>query len=188
MRILLHTCCAPCLIYPLKFLKSRSFEVTPYFFNPNIHPYSEYKKRLTSFKEYSSKNSLNSLYEPDLDLSYYFHQIVHNENNRCNICYTLRLKKTVEMATEKGFDCFSSTLLYSKYQKHAAIIEICKNLEKEYNISFFYSDFRKGWQEGIDKSIKENIYRQKYCGCIYSEQERFDNRLKKRLRKLQKQL
>ncbi len=184
MQLLLHTCCAPCLLYPLKFLQSQNFTVTPYFFNPNIHPYTEFKKRLGCFKDFCSKNNIETLYDPDLDLRGFLTKIITSKENRCLVCYTIRLDKTAQLASEKGFDCFSTTLLYSIYQNHSTLKSLCKKLQDKYKVEFLYADFTEGWQEGIDLSIEQELYRQKYCGCIFSEQERFDNRLKKRMRKM----
>jgi hypothetical protein len=91
----------------------------------------------------------------------------------------MRLEKTVSLAKEMGFNAFSTTLLYSKYQRHLHLISLCENLSIKYNISFYYQDFREGWQYGIDASKKLEMYRQPYCGCIYSEQERYDKSLRK---------
>lgn len=94
------------------------------------------------------------------------------------------MRKTAELAKQEGFDAFSSTLLYSKYQKHELIASLGKTLEKEHGIEFHYEDFRPGWQSGIDESIARDMYRQPYCGCIYSEQERYDKRFRKKKGKI----
>lgn len=98
----------------------------------------------------------------------------------------MRLEQTAQQGVKIGAEAFSTTLLYSKYQNHNAIIEIGKTIAKKYAIEFYYEDFRKGWQEGIDKSIAMDLYRQPYCGCIYSEQERYDKKLQKKLKTLSK--
>ncbi len=184
MRLLLHTCCAPCLLYPLKILQAQDFKVTPYFYNPNIHPYTEFKKRLGCFKDFCDENDIETLYDPDLDLKGFLTKIVTSKENRCSVCYDIRLDKTAQIASDRGFEYFSTTLLYSKYQNHSSLKSRCEKLQDKYKINFLYDDFSEGWQEGIDLSIKQDLYRQKYCGCIFSEQERFDNRLKKRMRKM----
>lgn len=186
MKLLLHTCCGPCLLYPLEQLNSEGYNVTGYFYNPNIHPYKEFRRRLDSLEKLGKSEQLSLIVERDYDLNAYLQDIVHNEERRCSICYDLRLQKTVEYAVDNGFDCFSTTLLYSRYQNHSQIEEKCASLANQFGIAFIYQDFREGWQKGIDRSIEKNLYRQPYCGCIYSEQERYDNRLKKRLRKNRK--
>ncbi len=180
MKLLLHVCCAPCLMYPLEILKSKDIEVMGYFFNPNIHPYREFRKRLTTLKDFSKDNNLNLEVESEYNLNEYLRKVVFNEDRRCSICYEMRLRKTVIKAVKIGADAFSSTLLYSTYQNHESIREMGNKLSKEYGIQFLYNDFRVGWQKGIDKSIAMNLYRQPYCGCIYSEQERYDKKLKKK--------
>lgn len=186
MKLLLHTCCAPCLLYPLHALKEKKLEITGYFYNPNIHPFMEFKKRRNCLIEYAESNNISLVVDGDYGLKDFTRKIVFNEDKRCSICYDLRLQKTAAYAKENGFTSFSTTLLYSKYQNHLMIIEKCQNLASQLDIEFVYQDFRDGWQLGIDKSISENLYRQPYCGCIYSEQERYDNNLKKRLKKQRK--
>lgn len=186
MEVLLHVCCAPCTIYPLSQLRNAGHKVTGYFFNPNIHPYKEFKRRYNSLEDYSKISNLPVTLVKDYGLQQFLQQVVFEEAKRCQICYDMRLTKTVEFAKNSGFDAFTTTLLYSKYQKHALIKEKCEKLSQTHSISFLYNDFRLGWQEGIDSSISLDLYRQPYCGCIYSEQERYDNGLKKKLRKTKK--
>lgn len=174
MKVFLHICCGPCAIYPLTLLENEGMEVTGYFSNPNIHPYQEFKRRLVALEQFSSTCGLSLLVEKQYGLRDFLQNIVYHEEERCSICYLLRLEKTAALAKEKGFDAFSTTLLYSKYQRHNTISDICTTLSSKYNIRFLYRDFREGWQFGIDKSIELNLYRQPYCGCIYSEQERYD--------------
>jgi len=188
MNLLLHTCCAPCLLFPVDVLKHEKIKVTVYFYNPNIHPYQEYKRRLKTLVEFSDKNNFSLVVHQGYGFEDFSRKVVFNEKNRCSICYDMRLKKTVAYVEENRFDSFSFTLLYSKYQNHSLIRDKCQKLATQYNVAFFYRDFREGWQKGIDSSIVENLYRQPYCGCIYSEQERYDNRLKKQLRKQRKKM
>jgi epoxyqueuosine reductase len=178
MKILLHTCCAPCLIYPLSTLINQGEEVTAYFYNPNIHPYLEFKKRCDCLKEYSQNVCFPLISEDKYELKEFLRKIVFNENERCLICYFIRLEKTAHRAKELGFDAFTTTLLYSRYQKHDDIKSLCSSIAARNNIPFVYYDFRSGWLQGIDTSKKLNMYRQSYCGCIYSEQERYDKSLK----------
>ncbi len=183
MEVLLHVCCAPCTIYPLSQLRIAGHNVSGYFFNPNIHPYREFKKRFSSLVSYSQSINLPVTLLKDYGLQEFLHEVVFHEKERCSICYDMRLSKTVEYAKEKGFDAFTTTLLYSRYQKHNLIKEKCEKLSKIFSIPFLYNDYRQGWQEGIDSSISLKLYRQPYCGCIFSEQERYDTKLKKKLRK-----
>ncbi len=186
MKILLHTCCAPCLTYPLSFFKEKKIAYTVYFFNPNIHPFKEFKKRKDCLASFVKKNQIPSVFVDNYGLLDFTRRIAFKEEKRCSICYDLRLEQTVLFAKENGFTSFSSTLLYSRYQKHSLILKKCLSLSERFNIDFFYHDFREGWQSGIDISLSEQLYRQPYCGCIYSEQERYDNKLKKALNKKKK--
>lgn len=179
MKLLLHSCCGPCTIYPLSVLKTQNHEVTAYFNNPNIHPYKEFKRRLNTLKEYADAEKLPLVTENQYGLSEFLRKVVFKEHVRCPICYEMRLEKTATYAAENGFDGFTTTLLYSRYQNHAVIVDTCKKLAASHSLSFVYEDFRAGWQQGIDMSIEKAMYRQPYCGCIYSEQERYDKSLRK---------
>jgi epoxyqueuosine reductase len=187
MKLLLHVCCAPCSTYTLSRLREKNIDVSGFFYNPNIHPFREFKKRLDTLKEFSKQADFNLLTVNDYGLTDYLRKVVFNEKQRCSICYDMRLEKTAKQAVKSGADAFSSTLLYSRYQNHEKIVSMGKDIAEKYGIAFYYEDFRQGWQEGIDKAIEMDLYRQPYCGCIYSEQERYDNRLKKKLRKERKQ-
>lgn len=173
MKILIHTCCAPCSIYPVEILRGMRFEVTGFFFRNNIHPYTECIKRQQTLADYAEKIYLPVVYPSGYDLEGFLRKIVFKEKNRCSVCYHERLTATASIAKEKGFDCFTSTLLYSKFQKHEAIKEIGESIAAAMNMPFYYEDFRKGWKEGVDISKRLGIYRQQYCGCIYSEKDRF---------------
>ena len=183
MKLLLHVCCAPCSTYTLNTLREQDIDVSGYFYNPNIHPYREFRKRLASLRVFAEEKKFPLEVESEYGLTEYLRRVVFHENERCMICYAMRLEKTAQQAVKSGADAFSSTLLYSRYQKHAAIVKIGKNMAEKYGIGFHYEDFRTGWQEGIDRAIAMDLYRQPYCGCIYSEQERYDKKLQKRLRR-----
>jgi epoxyqueuosine reductase len=179
MKILLHTCCAPCLIYPYLKLKDQQIEVTSFFYNPNIHPFREFKKRFETLKLYTDNFSIPFVSESEYNLIYFLRKIVFHEVERCSICYSTRLERTALVAKNLGFEAFSSTLLYSKYQRHNQITSLCRTISIKYSIPFIYEDFRKGWQQGLEKAKELDMYRQSYCGCIFSEQERYDKSYKK---------
>ncbi|MGD0275495.1 MAG: epoxyqueuosine reductase QueH [Syntrophales bacterium] len=174
MRLLLHICCAPCTICPLRVLRSREADVTGYFFNPNIHPFMEYRKRSETLRDYAEQAGLKVIWHEPYEMETYLRAVVYHEKDRCRICYHMRLSRTARLAADEGFNAFSSTLLYSKYQKHDLIRTVGEQLGREHNISFLYDDFRAGWQEGVSASREMGLYRQPYCGCIYSEQERYN--------------
>ncbi|MEI7513590.1 MAG: epoxyqueuosine reductase QueH [bacterium] len=179
MRVLLHTCCAPCLIYPYSLLRDQGNDVTAFIYNPNIHPFREFKKRNETLKYYAANLGLPIIAETQYELIGFLRKTVFHEAKRCAICYTMRLEKTVSVAKEQGFDAFTTTLLYSKYQKHDLITSLCNAISTQHNIPFLYHDFREGWKIGVDIAIEMNMYRQTYCGCIYSEQERYDKQSRK---------
>ena len=173
MKLLMHLCCGPCTIYPLKILRIQGHEVSGVFYNPNIHPYQEYQRRHQTLSEYAEKSFLNIIWPDGYPMEEFFRQVVFKENERCEYCYWERLRHTAELALQGKYEAFTSTLLYSKYQKHEAIKEIGENLGKQLGIKFYYHDFREGWDEGVKISRELGMYRQKYCGCLYSEKERF---------------
>jgi predicted adenine nucleotide alpha hydrolase (AANH) superfamily ATPase len=187
MKLLLHVCCAPCSTYTLSNLRNKDIDVSGYFYNPNIHPYREFRKRLASLRVFAEEKKFPLEIESEYGLTDYLRKVVFHEKERCMICYKMRLEKTAQQALKSGADAFTSTLLYSRYQKHEAIVKIGKDMAEKYGVAFYYDDFRTGWQEGIDRAIAMDLYRQPYCGCIYSEQERYDKKLQKKLRREEKE-
>lgn len=185
MKILLHVCCGPCTVYPLEYLRQQGHEVSGYFYNPNIHPYREFKRRIGALIGFSEQKKFKVEIDRNYGLTKYLRQVVFNEKNRCSICYDMRLEPTAIFAAEQGADAFTSTLLYSKYQNHQLLVDKSEKLADQYGVNFFYQDFREGWQQGVDGSIEMDLYRQPYCGCIYSEQERYDKKLRKKMRQQQ---
>ena len=193
MELLLHTCCAPCLIYPLERLRQNGLEATGFFYNPNIHPFSEYKNRKQAIEDLKKTVDIEIVY-PEYKPEEFFQAInpvrdtflpsgctvVSNGVNlkektleRCAICWSLRLKKTAEEAKEKGFDAFTTTLLVSPYQDHEKLRKIANDITEEIGIEFYYEDFRQGFRSAHEQAKKKGIYCQKYCGCIYSMSRRF---------------
>ncbi len=183
-RLLVQMCCGPCSIYPLKSALKGHADVWGFFYNPNIHPYSEFKKRLSAVKTLAGYLSVNLILNEEYKPVSFIKKLKSSAGNvkyppkdlRCGCCYSVRLEETAKAARSNGFDSFSSSLLYSKYQNHDEIREIGIGLGKKYGILFYYEDFRTGWQEGINESKEKGLYRQKYCGCIYSKIERYSNR------------
>lgn len=173
MKILLHICCAPCLIHPLGLLRREGHEITGCFYNPNIHPSREYLRRLDTLKEYSNKQGLAVVWPPQYDLEDFLRRTAASAGERCVICYEMRLRYVVETARRLQCDAFTTTLLYSIYQKHESIRQVGEQIGLNYGMPFYYRDFRGGWQQGISAAKEALMYRQSYCGCIYSEKERF---------------
>jgi len=173
MKILLHICCAPCAIYPVQELRTYGMDVTGFFYNHNIHPYQEYRRRLDTVRKYSELVELEVIYRDEYRLEEFLANVAAKPEQRCLYCYASRLETVAAAAVELGFEAFSTSLLYSRYQKHDSIREMGERIGAKYGIPFHYSDFRRGWQEGITLSRKMELYRQQYCGCIYSEKERY---------------
>ena len=194
MKILLHMCCGPCSCYPVKKLRAEGFEPTGFFFNPNIHPYREWQQRLKTAREFAEKvqmdfNAVNHYGLRDFlartsaviegidgEDTVNFYDGFHK---RCKICYAWRLSEAAKFAAENNFEIFTSTLFYSIHQNHELMKTIAEGCAKSFGVKFFYEDFRAGWQEGIEISQELELYRQNYCGCIFSEEERFSKDLKK---------
>ncbi len=170
----MHTCCAPCSVYCIDALREENIEPTLYWYNPNIHPYTEYKARRDCLKEYSTQIGIEAIFEEDYGLQEFCKNVIGDLNNRCqNYCYLVRLKQTAKYAKEHGYDTFTTTLLVSPYQNHEAIRKIGETLAKQYGLTFLYRDFRIGFKEGQKKAREIGLYMQKYCGCIFSEEERY---------------
>lgn len=176
-KLLLHVCCAPCSSYVLDYL-SDYFDITVLYYNPNISPYEEYKKRMNEeirlINEMNKKNI--QILECDYD-NYLFEEMAQGLEQvpeggiRCYKCYQLRLEKTAQIAKENNFDYFTTTLTISPLKNSQVLNKIGKELEEKYNIKYLYSDFKKkeGYKKSIILSKKYNLYRQNYCGCIYSK-------------------
>ncbi len=173
MKLLLHICCAPCSIYPVRILREANHDIMGYFYGSNIHPYSEYLRRRQTLTEYAEAIDLKMIFSEAYDLEHFLRNVVYREKQRCLFCYEERLRTTALMARRGKFDAFSTTLLYSKFQKHDTIRSIGASVAQEVGIPFVYQDFRQGWKEGVDTSKALGMYRQQYCGCIYSEKERY---------------
>ena len=172
MKLLLHTCCAPCSVYCIKSLREEGIEPTLYWYNPNIHPYAEYKARRDCLKEYAKLVGVELIIEDAYGLDEFVCNVADKLTTRCeDYCYPKRLRKAMEYARQNGFDTVSTTLLYSIYQKHEYIEELMYGLANEIGLDFLYRDFREGWQEGQDTARAIGLYMQKYCGCVFSEEE-----------------
>lgn len=168
MKLLMHTCCAPCSVYCIDSLRKEGIEPTLYWYNPNIHPYMEYKARRDCLKDYANSINIQAIFEEEYGLDEFCKNVVNDLENRCiNYCYIKRLEKTVKYAKENGYDAFTTTLLVSIYQKHDEIIKICKMLSEKYNIEFVYRDFRVGFREGQAKARELGMYMQKYCRLCF---------------------
>jgi epoxyqueuosine reductase len=179
LNILLHICCAPCAIYPVEELKKESHAFAGFFYNPNIHPYSEYIRRKEEVLKRAQEAGYNVIVGA-YDMEEYFQLTVYNEaqSRRCPICWWLRMAKAAKFAKENGFDAFTTTLLGSPYQDHEVLKGICEDVAKRTGIGFYYKDFRPGFKSAQETARSKGMYIQNYCGCIYSEKERFEKKAK----------
>ena len=180
-KILLHSCCAPCSSYVITFL-SNYFDITILYYNPNIAPQEEYEKRkneqIKLIKTLNTKNKLDFL-DCDYENNIYNEVIKGYENipeggSRCHICFNLRLEKTAKLAKLNNYDYFCSTLTVSPHKNSKVINEIGEKISNKYDIKWLYSDFKKneGFKQSIELSKKYDLYRQDYCGCIYSKKDK----------------
>lgn len=173
--LLLHACCAPCSSYCIEYLNGH-FEITLFFYNPNIFPAEEYTHRVNELKRLVREMGLNiPVLEAENDTESFYALARGRENvreggARCFDCYRLRLEKTAQLAKEKGFDYFTTTLSISPLKNAQKLREIGLELEGEYGVKNLPSDFKKkeGYKRSIELSKKYNLYRQDYCGCEYS--------------------
>jgi epoxyqueuosine reductase len=173
MKVLLHICCGPCAVYPVEELRREGKDVTGFFFNHNIHPYQEYVRRRDAVREFTAQQEIEVVWRDEYLLEDFLAAVAAEPAKRCRYCYLSRMEEAARTAAELGFSAFSTTLLYSRYQNHDLIREMGETLAAKYSIGFHYDDWRRGWRRGIDESKRMGLYRQQYCGCIYSEKERY---------------
>lgn len=160
-------------------LLQQGLEVTGCFYNPNIHPLQEYLRRREGMAQVAAHLGMGMCW---LDQEYHpatFLTTLTDHTQRCEHCYRLRLERVADAAVASGHQAISSTLLYSRYQNHELIRRCSEEIAASRNLVFLYDDFRAGWQQGIDESKALGVYRQPYCGCIYSEYERYYKQLQR---------
>lgn len=172
-RMLLHTCCAPCSTHVLELLRE-VFDLTLYFYDPNIHPREEYEKRRDEMRDYAEINSITFVEGP-YDVESWFELTRGHENDkegseRCFLCYEVRLRESARFASENGFEYFATVLSISPHKRADKINKIGLSLAEEYGISYLEADFKKkeGFKRSIVLSREHGLYRQDYCGCVYS--------------------
>jgi predicted adenine nucleotide alpha hydrolase (AANH) superfamily ATPase len=173
MNLLLHVCCGPCALYPLAALRSEGIAVTGWFFNHNIHPYQEYLRRRDAACQMAELEQLELVVRDEYMLEEFLANVAAEPESRCGYCYASRLDAVAAAAKAGGFDAFCSSLFYSRYQNHELMKSKAEEAAARHGVCFLYRDFRPGWQEGIRRSKELGLYRQQYCGCIYSEKERY---------------
>jgi len=171
--VLIHCCCAHCTAYTADYWRQQGYEVSAFWYNPNIHPYTEHQHRLEAMKSLAQNIDLPLIVAEGYDMIEYFRRVVGHESQRCQYCFRLRLSKTVEIARQMNFGAFTTTLLISPDQKHNLLREVGDELDKEKGVEFLYADLRKRYSDSRHLTKPLNLYRQQYCGCIYSEWERY---------------
>ncbi len=177
-RLLLHICCGPCSTYTIERLRDLRFELSGFWYNPNIHPFAEHERRRDCVEAYAANMDLPMVWYPDYEMPVYFRAVAGHEalGERCAICYQLRLERTAQVARERSFDAFTTTLLISPYQQQASIRSLGDELAAQYGLQFYFENFRHGWSARGRMAREHEMYQQRYCGCVYSEWEAQDRR------------
>ena len=173
MKTLLHICCAPCANMPIEVLRGDGLEVTGLWYNPNIHPFTEYRERRNCLRSYAQTIELPLLERDDYGLRPFVRSVAEDIENRCVKCYEMRFLETARQAKAGGFDSFTSSLFISPYQNHDLMREVAQRAAAEYGVDFLYRDFRPYFRSGPDRARELGFYMQKYCGCVFSEEERY---------------
>ena len=174
---LLHICCAPCSIACIDTLRQEGIEPVGFWYNPNIHPMKEYKMRKNTLVEYAKSIDLKLEIENEYGLRRFIEAVYPNWDNRCATCYALRFEETARYAAEHGFAAFTTTLLASTYQQHERIAEAAERFARQYGVEFLYRDFRPNFRAGNQRARELGFYMQKYCGCVFSEADRYQKQI-----------
>ena len=173
MKLLLHICCAPCIAAPLGELRARGAEVTGFFHNPNIHPLLEFRKRLRAVEVFGEQEGFDLIGRPEYGLGQFLGEIGPDTPDRCSICYRMRIDAAAALAAREKFDAFSTSMLFSRQQNHEKIRSIAREAAEREGIEFYYADLRHLADASLEIARKRALYRQQYCGCIFSEYERY---------------
>ncbi len=173
MNTLLHICCAPCANQCIEVLRGDGYTVSGFWYNPNIHPFTEYRQRRNCLREYAETISLPLIERNDYGLRPFVREVAEDIAGRCVKCYEMRLFETARQAKEGSFDSFTSSLFISPYQNHELMAETAQRAAAIYGVEFLYRDFRPYFRAGQEKAKEMDFYMQKYCGCVFSEEERY---------------
>ena len=179
MKVLLHICCAPCSIMCIETLRSEGIEPVGFWDNVNIHPYTEYRERKNTLVEYAKSIDLALIVHGEYGLRPFVQEVADNIDGRCVKCYRMRFRTAAQYAAENGFSHFTSTLFVSPYQNHELMIREAEAAAAEFGVQFLHRDFRPWFREGQDRARELGLYMQKYCGCVFSEEDRYKKRKKK---------
>ena len=173
MKLLLHCCCAPCSLSCVNALRGEGIEPELFWYNPNIHPCAEYSLRRDCLEKFAANEKLKLTLLDEYGLRLFLGTVFPEIEGRCEKCYSLRLEKAASFAAQEGYSSFTTSLLISPYQDHEAIRRIGEEAAAKYGVDFLYRDFRPFFREGQSAARARGLYMQKYCGCIFSEEERY---------------
>jgi epoxyqueuosine reductase len=173
IKLLLHTCCAPCSVMSVQALRAEGLEPTAYWYNPNIHPLTEYRARRDALRGYAKSIGMELIENDTYGLRPFVRAVAEDIENRCAYCYDVRMTAAARFAAEHGFTHFSTTLFYSPYQNHELLKQTADRAAKEHGVQLLYRDFRTLFREGQRQARALELYMQKYCGCVFSEEERY---------------
>ncbi len=173
MKTLLHICCAPCANQCIESLRVEGADVTGFWYNPNIHPFTEYRERRNCLTEYAKIIQLPLILKDEYALRPFVREVAEDLNDRCGKCYRMRFMEAARYAKEQGFDNFTSSLFISPYQDQDKMRLMAEEAADTFRVGFLYRDFRPLFKAGQEKARELGFYMQKYCGCVFSEEERY---------------
>ena len=185
--VLMHTCCAPCSLSCIDPLRAEGIEPVAFWYNPNIHPWKEYEARRDCLLAYAPTIVTQVIVDEDYGLRTFVEHVASDIDHRCTYCYQHRLEETARYAAEHGYESFTSTLLASLYQDHDGIKAAAEKYARQYGVEFLYRDFRPNFRAGNQRARELGFYMQKYCGCVFSEQDRYQKQIDRDKKKFAEQ-
>ena len=185
--VLMHTCCAPCSLSCIDPLRAEGIEPVAFWYNPNIHPWKEYEARRDCLLAYAPTIEMHVIVDEDYGLRTFVEHVASDIDHRCTYCYQHRLEETARYAAEHGYEAFTSTLLASLYQDHDGIKAAAEKYARQYGVEFLYRDFRPNFRAGNQRARELGFYMQKYCGCVFSEQDRYQKQIDRDKKKFAEQ-
>ena len=185
--VLMHTCCAPCSLSCIDSLRAEGIEPVAFWYNPNIHPWKEYEARRDCLLAYAPTIEMQVIVDEDYGLRTFIEHVASDIDHRCTYCYQHRLEETARYAAEHGYEVFTSTLLASLYQDHDGIKAAAEKYARQYGVEFLYRDFRPNFRAGNQRARELGFYMQKYCGCVFSEQDRYQKQIDRDKKKFAEQ-
>jgi len=171
--LLLHVCCAHCGAYTVEHWRNCGYSVTAFWYNPNIHPYLEHQQRLEAVEILARNSGIALVKHDSYGIADFFRAVAGHEDDRCRHCFILRMSRTASVARDRGFDAFSTTILISPYQKHELAKQVGESTAAAAGVEFLYADLRKRFSDSRRITKPMELYRQQYCGCLFSEWERY---------------